>query len=125
MFRIVYEYQKTWPEDGPLRLEAQFIGEITVTPTVARRRAAGFLAGHVTMMVRAGEPVLALGEQPVWRVPACLHLPGLGEVSTIGSIDVDALTGEIILLSLGQIAAMQRRADDIATRFTLPTTSAS
>jgi hypothetical protein len=96
MFRVVYEYQKAWPKEGPLRVEAQFTGEITVSPTVARRRAAGFLAGHVTMMVLAGEPALVLGEQPVWRVPACLHLPGLGEVSTVGSINVDALTGEII-----------------------------
>ena len=125
MFRVVYEYQKAWPKDGPLRVEAQFTGEITVSPTVARRRAAGFLAGHVTMMVLAGEPALVLGEQSVWRVPACLRLPGLGEVSTIGFIDVDALTGQIIPLSPDQITAMKHRADDIAIRFTLPTTPAS
>jgi hypothetical protein len=120
MFQIICEYQVTWPKDGPLRVEAQFAGEIKVSPTAARRRAAGFLAGHVTMMVLAGEPVLVWSEQPVWRVPACLHLPDLGEVSTVGSIDVDALTGEIMPLSSDQIAAMQRRANDIATRFTLP-----
>lgn len=94
--------------------------EITVSPAVARRHAAGFLAGHVTMMVLAGEPVLVWDEQPVWRVPACLHLPGLSEVSIVGFIEVDARTGEIIPLSPDQIAEMQRRADDIATRFTLP-----
>jgi hypothetical protein len=103
---------------------APLAGEIKVSPTVARRRAAGFLAGHITMMVLAGEPMLVWSEQPVWRVPACLHLPELGEVSTVGCIDVDALTGEIILLFPDQITAMQRRADDIAARFTLPATPA-
>ena len=124
MFQVVYEYQKPWPKDGPLRIEAQFTGEITVSPTVARRRAAGFLAGHVTLMVLPGKPMLILGEQPVWRVPARLHLPGLGDVTTIGTIDVDALTGKVISLSPDQISAMQRRADDIATCFTSPATPA-
>jgi hypothetical protein len=124
MFQVVYEYQKPWPKDGPLRVEAQFSGEITVSPAVARRRAAGFLGGHVTMMVLAGEPTLVLGEQPVWRVPACLHLPGLGEVTTVGTVDVDALTGKVIPPSPDQISTMQRRANDIATRFTSPTTPA-
>lgn len=125
MLRVVYEYQKTWPKEGPLRVEAQFTGEITVSPTEARRRAAGFLAGHVTMMVLADEPVLVIGEQPIWRVPACLHLPGLGKVSTVGSIDVDALTGEVIPPALDQIAAMRRRVDDIAACFALPAAPAS
>jgi hypothetical protein len=125
MLRVIYEYQKAWPKDGPLRVEAQFTGEIVVSPTEARRRAAGFLAGHVTMMILAGEPVLVVGDPPVWRVPACLHLPGLGEVSTVGSIDVDALTGKVVPLSLEQIAAMQRRADDLAICFASSTASAS
>jgi len=125
MFRVLYEYPKTWPKNGSLRVEAQFAGEITVSPTIAQRHAAGFLAGHITMMVLAGEPVLVWGEQPVWRVPACLHLPDLGEVSIVGFIEVDALTGEIIPFSPDQIAAMQRRANDIATRFTLSATPAS
>lgn len=120
MFRVVYEYQKPWPKEGLLRVEAQFSGEITVSPTLARRRAAGFLSGHVKMMVLAGEPVLVLGKQPVWRVPACLHLPGLGEVSTVGAIDVDAMTGQVIPPSLDEITAMQHRANDLATRFTPP-----
>jgi hypothetical protein len=125
MFQVIYEYQKTWPTEGPLRVEAQFQGEITVSPTTAQRRVSGFLAGHITMMLLAGEPALVWGQRPLWRVPACLHLPGLGQVSTIGFIDVDALTGEIVSLSPEQIAAMQRRANDIATRFTLPTAQAS
>ncbi len=124
MVRVIYEYPEAWPESGPLVVEAQLAGEIRVSPTTARRRAAAFLAAQVKMMVLAGEPVLIWGEPPIWRVPACLHLPGLGEVSTVGSVDVDALTGQILPLAPNQIMIMQRRADDIATRFTLPAASA-
>jgi len=125
MVRVIYEYPEAWPESGPLVVEAQLAGEIRVSPTTARRRAAAFLAAQVKMMVLAGEPMLIWGKPPIWRVPACLHLPGLGEVSTVGSVDVDALTGQILPLAPNQIMIMQRRADDIATRFTLPTASAS
>jgi hypothetical protein len=120
MFQIAYEYQEPWPKEGVLRLEARFDGEIKVSPTVARHRASGFLAGHVTMMVLAGEPILVLNDPPVWRIPACLHLPDWGEVATIGVLDVDALTGEVIPPSSKQITMMQHRANDLAARLALP-----
>lgn len=120
MFQVVYEYPAAWPEEGSLRVEAQFTGEIKVSPVAARRRAGGFLAGHVTLMVLPGEPVLVLGEaRPVWRVPALFHLPGLGAVSPVGVVEVDALTGEVISSSSEQTRAMQRRADDLVTRLSL------
>lgn len=115
MFQVAYDYPQPWPKEGALLVDVQFTGEIAVSPTTARRRAAGFLAGHVTMMVRAGKPVLVFGERLRWRVPACLHLPGLGRVTEIGTVDVDALTGDIIPPSSSQIAYMQRRAHEIAT----------
>lgn len=78
------------------------------------------------MMVLAGEPVLVLGEErPVWRVPACLHLLDLGEVTTVGTIDVDALTGQVIPPVAKQITLMQRRANEIATCLTPAATPAS
>lgn len=126
MFQVLYEYPVAWPEEGGLRVEAQFTSEINISPAVARRRANGFLTGQVTMMVLAGEPVLVLGEErPVWRVPACLHLPDLGEVTTVGTIDVDALTGQVIPPLAKQLTLMQRRANEIATRLTPTTTPAS
>jgi hypothetical protein len=43
----------------------------------------------------------------------------------VGTIEVDALTGEVISPSSEQIAAMQRRANDLATRLTLSATPAN
>jgi len=76
------------------------------------------------MMILAKEPTLVVGERPFWQSPACLHLPGLGEVATVGSVDVDALTGEIISPSPEQIVEMQNRANAIASRLAPATTPA-
>jgi hypothetical protein len=124
MFQVVYEYKQPWPESGNLRVEAQFSGEITVPPTLARRRVNGFLGKEVTMMALAGHPALVVGDRPIWRVPACLHLPGLGEVATLGSIEVDALTGQVVEPSSEQITLMRDRANAIAAHFATSTAPA-
>ena len=119
-FPIVLEIQESWPDSGSLHLDAHFAGEVAVSPSLARQRAAGFLAGKVTLMVLAGAPVLVLSQPPVWRVPACLHFPGLGQVATIGSVDVDAVTGKVLFPPPDEIAAMQRHANAIAASLALP-----
>jgi hypothetical protein len=125
MYQIVYEYDEPWPDNGPFHLEKQIVSqEIAVSPVVARRRANGFLAGYVTMMVTAGQPMLILGENPAWHVPAVLCLPGVGEVGTVGHLDIDAQSGEIILPSDEQIAQMQEVAHAIAAHFALSPTPA-
>jgi hypothetical protein len=124
MFQIAYDYQKPWPENEPLQVKAHFDQEITISPVLARRKANGFLAGYVTMMVSAGQPTLILNEQPFWRVPAVLNLPYLGEVSTLGAIDIDAQTGKIIPPSAEQISRMQELAHAIAAYFAPSTTPA-
>ncbi len=120
MFQVAYDYQKPWQGDKPLKVEIQLVQEITVSPTVAQRKANGFLAGYVTMMVSSGEPTLILSERPVWRIPAILKLPDLGEVGTVGTVDVDAQTGEI-LFTQPQLDDLAERGDVLAQRTPSPT----
>lgn len=115
MFQVTYNYQKSWPDNGSLRIESHLALELTVSPTAAQRKANGFLAGYVTMMASAGKPMFVLDESPVWRVPANLRLPNLGEVSPLGTIDIDARTGAILTPKTKQITQMQELAHAIAT----------
>ena len=88
-----------------------------VSGTVARRRANGYLGMNVAMSILAGEPCLVIeGERAVWRFTANLHLPNSGFVATVGTVEVDALTGKPLLLSPEKIKIMQERADAIAMR---------
>ena len=119
MIQVVYEVQQAWPKDGAFKLSVPNLeAEIVVSPVLAQRRAKGYLTAEVAMSFRPGEPVLVLGTDRVWRMPVYLHLRGCGQVGHLGTIDVDALSGKVIALSPDQIAAMQKRANDLAAHFT-------
>jgi hypothetical protein len=113
MFQILIKSPERFPENGSLRVEAHFAQEIAVSPVQARRKAAGYLATEVSMAIRAGEPILIAGQQSVWRVPVQLHLLGGSDdlLPIIGSVDVDAVTANIIPLSPDQILSLQSQAD--------------
>ena len=117
MFQIAYNYNQDWREDEVVTVDIQVSQKIAISPDLARRRANGFFAGNVTMMVTGGQPMLIVDQNPVWRVPAVLRLPELGDVSTIGSVDIDAQTGDIISPSFDQITRMQELAHAIAAHF--------
>jgi hypothetical protein len=118
MVRIVYEHLAAWPEQGPLRVEAQFSGEIPVPPDLARRRANSYLAREVAMFVIAGEPMLILGDHPRWRLPTILRLHGFGNLAEVGAVEVDAQTGKVSPLAEDEIHIIRERAHDIAGRLT-------
>jgi hypothetical protein len=119
MFVMLKYLSDDWPEDKPFRVEAHFSGEIPMSPTEARRRVAQFLAAQVRLEAFAGTPVLLLGDRLVWRVPACLRLPGLGdeEVVHLGVIDIDVFRGEMIVPAPEQVSKMQKRANALAVKF--------
>lgn len=124
MAHIVYEPSAEWTKERLLHVDKRLRGEeATIPPELARRRANGYFTQNVAMFIIPGEPVLVLGEYPVWRMPAVLRLRGFGIVATVGTIDVDARTGKTLPLSEAEIEAMQNRADEIATRLS-PTSEA-
>ncbi len=118
MFQIMVEHKGEWPDRGPMQVTAQWQGEIRIAPEVARRKARAFLAGYVSMMVLPGEPVLIVTPSPIWRIPAQLHLPGIGQAATLGEIDVDAMTGTVLELDPDVIQGMQTRAHEFAAHLT-------
>jgi hypothetical protein len=125
MFQVVHECHALWSAEGVLTIKTPALeGTIQVSPDSARRRANGYLARYVALAMEAGEPMLAWGERPRWRMPVYLHLRGFGQVAKLGEIEVDAMTREVIPLSKDQITEMQDRADAIASRLTLATGTA-
>jgi hypothetical protein len=115
--QIAFTDPHPWPESGQVEIAGQAY-DIPISPEQARRRAKGFLAGYITMLVTAGEPTLLIDEAPVWCVSARLVLPGVGEVGTLGAISIDAQTGEVIPLSPEAITQMQDLAQLVARYYT-------
>lgn len=116
MFQVMLEVDEEWMADESHHVKGNFDCEIAVSPIVAKRRAGSYLAMNVTMMTLAGTPTLVLGDRPVWRCPVYFNYLPIGEVGTLGTIEVDAQTGEAIPLTNEQITVMQERANVIATR---------
>ncbi len=68
---------------------------VRVSATAARRRVSGFVLNEISYLMGGSEPSLVIGERTVWRVPVILTFPTHGPVGTVGTIDVDAETGEL------------------------------
>jgi hypothetical protein len=67
-----------------------------IAPEVARKRANGWLVDNVGNLLLAETPELLAGEKMVWRIQVVLSYPTRGRVGTIGTIDLDAVTGEVL-----------------------------
>lgn len=118
MLQILYEHPIEWGDDDPRTVKATVDLEATlaVSPDSARRKANGYLGQNVAMAIQAGQPVLVWGKRLVWRMQMGLFLRGLGQIATLGSLDVDAQTREVIPLSITEISSLQERANAIALR---------
>ncbi len=119
MLQILYEYPIEWGDDDPrtLRATVDLKATLSVSPDSARRKANGYLGQNVAMSIQADEPILVWGSRLVWRMPVSLFLRGLGRIATLGTLDVDAQTREVIPLSITEITSLQERANAFALRF--------
>jgi len=123
---IVYELAQGWPKQGSLQIKVpSFTIDIPIAPDVARRHANGYLDMNVGLLLGASEPRLFMGDRPIWKLSVNLHLPSIGYVGQIGTIHVDAMTGEVVPLPATTIQQYQDRAHDIVIRFAPTTESGS
>ncbi len=69
---------------------------IDVDAATARRKATGWLVSEVGNLLLGDDPALVIADRTVWRVPVLLTSPERGVVGRIGTVDVDATTGEVL-----------------------------
>lgn len=69
-----------------------------ILPYLAKIKVNGYLTDTITMFASAeGDPLWVGGDEPFWRVKTVLRLRGQGTVGHLGYIDVNAVTGDVIL----------------------------
>ena len=81
------------PDSGPLKITVDISAEIKVTAEEARRMVNRWLIEHVSILMGADKPTLAVGEKVVWRVPVHISYPHVGEAGIVGQVNVDVETG--------------------------------
>jgi hypothetical protein len=79
----------------------------------ARRKTNGYLSREVSLFCGATDGVLIPLDHPIWQFAIRFGLPRLGELGILGTIDVDAHSGEVLPLTNQQIKRMRARADAI------------
>lgn len=68
---------------------------LTISAEAARRAVTHWLVFEITMMLAGEEPALVIGERTRWQVPVIFSAPGPGRVGIVGTVEVDAVSGEI------------------------------
>jgi len=104
----VFVDTKTIPETAPIHLRFHIVATLNVSAEDARRRVNCQVVTELGTGLIARDPELAfLDEQIVWRVPIVLSLPGLGDLGQVGTVDVDACTGDLLFTPNAQERIIQ------------------
>ncbi len=106
---------------GRLDITIAIHATITVDAATSRHKATGWLASEVGSRLLGDIPTLVIAERAVWRVPVLLTSPERGVVGQIGSVDVDAQTGEV-LSSVELTQELIERARELARSTSSPAT---
>jgi len=77
----------------------------------ARRQADSYLGTEVSLFYSATEGTFMPLARPLWQFLIRVRLPRLGTLGILGTLDVDAQTGEVIPLTNKQIKRIRERAD--------------
>jgi hypothetical protein len=67
-----------------------------ISAEAARRQANYWLLENIGNLLRAEPPELVLGDRLVWRADIVLTSPRRGRVGSVGRLEIDATTGEIL-----------------------------
>jgi hypothetical protein len=94
-----------------------------ITPLVAQRKVTSFVIDQISNLMHGAKPTLiTANEQLYWRVPIILSMPPNGDRGQIGTIDIHAQTGELVI-NPTLLEEINQRANTLVTTSTLPTTA--
>jgi hypothetical protein len=82
-----------------------------VVAEYARRQADRYLGMQVSLFYSATEGVFIPLARPLWQFLLQVRLPHRGVLGILGTLDVDAQTGEVLPLTHKQIKRIRERAD--------------
>lgn len=88
---------------APVYLQVHLVATLNTAAEQARRIVNREVVVLLGTGLAARDPELSIaGERVSWRVPIVLSLPGLGDIGQVGTVDVDAQTGQTMLTEAAQ-----------------------
>jgi hypothetical protein len=102
--------------DDQVHIDIHMQADLNVSAYVARRQVTGYLIDNVSDHLSGETPDLVIDdERLLWRVPVALYLTSRGRVGQVGTIDVDAQTGQL-QITPSLIEDIEHRARQLAAR---------
>jgi hypothetical protein len=80
-----------------LNIQISLVATLNVDAKTARRHVTAWLVSEVGNMLIGGSPRLVIGQRVVWQVPVILTSSDSGTAGQVGTVDVDAESGEVLV----------------------------
>lgn len=102
---IITMDSKSVSQTSPINLSFHVVATLNLTAADARRQVNRQIVTELGTGLIARDPELVIADEKIiWRVPIVLSLPELGDLGQVGTVDIDARSGEI----LSDVAAQER-----------------
>ncbi len=106
------------PTESTLDITIRVTQPLNVTAFSARQRVTHHVMQELSTQLGGDTPELAVGERVYWAVPVVFTLPGKGVLGRVGTLRVDAGTGELLPDPQTE-QEMLRHAEQLAQRASL------
>ncbi|HOT92682.1 MAG TPA: hypothetical protein PLJ78_16780 [Anaerolineae bacterium] len=110
----------TLPAQAEVKIEFSLSTRVNVTDFTAQRKVSKLLLDQVGNLLYGEQPTLVAGRRLLWRVPVWVALPTTGPLGQVGTLDVDAQTGEV-LSNTDLLSTLEERAHALVERATSQT----
>src|SRR5205085_12359983 len=107
------------PTERTLDISIPVTQPLNVTSVSARQRVTQYVMHELSTQLGGDAPELTVGERVWWSVPVVFTLPGKGVLGRVGTLRVDAGTGELLTDPQAE-REMMRHAEQLAQRASLP-----
>jgi hypothetical protein len=107
------------PTESTLDITIRVTQPLNVTAFSARQRVSQYVLLELSNQLGGGTPELTVAERVYWSVPVVFTLPGKGVLGRVGTLRVDAGTGELLTDPQTE-QEMLRHAEWLAQRAALP-----
>ena len=104
------------PQTGRLEIDIKVSSDINVSAYAARQKVDNFVLNEISYMMHAGEPNLVVADSLYWRVPVILSTVSRGDIGEVGTINVNAQTGQLVTAPQ-LIAEVTARAEGLAAHY--------
>src|SRR5258707_13272263 len=103
------------PTESILDINIRVTQPLNITAFSARQRVTQYVMHHLSTQLGGDTPELTVGERVYWLVPVVFTLPGKGVLGRVGTLRIDAATGELLTDPRTEQEIMQH-ADQLAQR---------